>query len=45
MAIRDYMGVSQKGLGFRGVSIIRILVVWGLYWGPPILESYHIKTT
>ena len=25
-----------------GVSIIRTIVYWGLYWGPPILGNYHI---
>ena len=28
---------------FLGVPIIRIIVFWGLYWGPPILGNYHIK--
>ena len=27
---------------FLGIPIIRILVFWGLYWGPPILGNYHI---
>ena len=25
-----------------GVPIIRIIVFWGLYWGPPILGNYHM---
>ena len=25
-----------------GVPIIRIIIYWGLYWGPPILGNYHI---
>ena len=25
-----------------GVPIIRTIVVWGLYWGPPILGNYHM---
>ena len=25
-----------------GVPIIRIIVFWGLYWGPPILGNYQI---
>ena len=25
-----------------GVPIIRTIVFWGLYWGPPILGSYHV---
>ena len=27
---------------FLGVPRIRIIVCWGLYWGPPILGNYHI---
>ena len=27
-----------------GVPILRIIVYWGLYWGPPILGNYHIGT-
>ena len=27
---------------FWGVSILRILVLWGLDWGPLILGNYHI---
>ena len=27
-----------------GVPIIRIIVFWGLYWGPPILVSYHMES-
>ena len=26
---------------FLGVPIIRTIVFWGLYWGPPILGKYH----
>ena len=25
-----------------GVPIIRTIVFWGLYWGPPILGNYHL---
>ena len=25
-----------------GVPLIRTIVFWGLYWGPPILGNYHI---
>ena len=28
---------------FLGVPIIRIIVFWGLYWGPLILGNYHMK--
>ena len=27
---------------FLGVPIIRIIIYWGLYWGPLILGNYHI---
>ena len=46
--LRLYRGL--QGLGFPkirgtflGVPIIRTVVFWGLYWGPPILGNYHIK--
>ena len=26
-----------------GVPITRIIVFWGLYWGPPILGNYHMS--
>ena len=26
-----------------GVPIIRTIVFWGLYWGPPILGNYQIE--
>ena len=32
------MGVSRTILK---VPIVRIIVFWGLYWGPPILGNYH----
>ena len=25
-----------------GVPIIRTIIYWGLYWGPPILGNYHM---
>ena len=28
---------------FLGVPIIRIIIYWGLYWGPLILGNYHIS--
>ena len=27
---------------FLGVPIIRTIVFWGLYWGPPNLGNYQI---
>ena len=45
-----HMGVSQNwGVPFWGVPIIiiitriRMIVYWGLYWGPRILGNYHIS--
>ena len=39
-----HMGVSQNWGYHFGVPIIRTIVYWGLYWGPPILGNYHIKS-
>ena len=38
------MGVSQNEGYYLGVPIIRSVVFWGLYWGPPILGNYQIDT-
>ena len=27
---------------FLGVPIIRTVVFWGLFWGPPFLGNYHM---
>ena len=27
-----------------GGPIIRMIILWHLYWGPPILGNYHMKT-
>ena len=36
--------VSKKlGVPFFGGLIRRIVVFWGLYWGPPTLENYQIS--
>ena len=40
---RMYMVVSQVRGTFLGVPIIRTIVLWGLYWGPPILGNSHIR--
>ena len=38
-----HMGSSQNyGYHFGGPPLIRILVYWGLYWGPPVLGNYHM---
>ena len=35
--------VSPKlGVPFLGVSIVRIIVFWGLYWGSFILGNYQL---
>ena len=31
------------GVPFLGVPIIRLIVFWGVYWGPPILGNYHVS--
>ena len=36
------MGVSKIRGGLLGVPIMRIIVFWGLYWGPLVLGNYHI---
>ena len=33
---------AYGGFPKLGVPIIRTIVFWGLYWGPPILGNYHI---
>ena len=50
-----YLGIKATAssvgtLGFpkirgtlSGVLIIRIIVFWGLYWGPPIIGNYQIS--
>ena len=38
MGVSPNWGSLTWGLG---VPIIRIMVFWGLYWGPPILGNYH----
>ena len=35
-------GFPKLGVPFLGVPIIRTIVFWGLYSGPPILGNYHI---
>ena len=44
-----YLGFRVYGLEFPkirgtilGVPVIRTIVYWGLYWGPPILGNYNI---
>ena len=38
-----YLGVSQIRGTIFGVPIVRIILFWGLYWGPPILGNYHFS--
>ena len=34
----------SKNSGYHlGVPIIRIVIFWGLYWGPPVLGKYHVE--
>ena len=35
-------GFPKLGVPLLGVPIIRIIVSWGLYWGPLILGNYHL---
>ena len=38
-------GVSKIGGTILEIPIIRTIVFWGLYWGPPILGNYHVVVT
>ena len=31
-----YVGLPKTRATFSGVPVIRNIMVWGLYWGPPI---------
>ena len=42
LAFQD-LGVSQHYGYLLGVPIIRAIVYWGLYWGPPIEGNYHLQ--
>ena len=35
-------GFPKIGGTILGVPIIRTIVFWDLYWGPPNLGNYHI---
>ena len=35
-------GFPKLGVPFWGFLIIRIMVFWGLYWGPPIEGNYYL---
>ena len=37
-----YGGFPKLGVPFWGVPIVRTIVFWGLYWGPPILGNCHV---
>ena len=46
LVLRLLNGVPTRGFPkirgtMLGVPIIRIIVYWGLYWGPLILGNYH----
>ena len=36
------MGFPKIRGTILGVPIIRTIVFWGLYWGPPIKGNYHV---
>ena len=40
-----YLGFTKIGGTLLGVPILRTVVFWGLYWGPPILGHYQISST
>ena len=40
----DTWGFPKIRGTFLGVPIIRIIIFWGLYWGPHILGNYHIHS-
>ena len=42
MGLQCIWGFPKIGGTFLGVPIIRIIVFWGLYWGPLILGNYHL---
>ena len=35
-------GVPKISGTLLGVPIIRIMLFWGLYWGPPIQGNFHV---
>ena len=44
--IKGYLGLRLRGFPKLGVSwgvpIIRLIRLWGLFWGPPLLGNYHV---
>ena len=36
------LGFPKIGGTILGVPIIRIIIYWGLYWGPPIYGNYRL---
>ena len=40
----SYVGFPKIRGTFLGVPILRIIVFWGLYWGPLILGKYHVES-
>ena len=36
------LGFPEVQNTFLEVPIKGIVIVWGLYWGPPILGNYHL---
>ena len=37
------IAVSKKKVPFLGVLIMRIIIYWGLFWGPPICGNGYIS--
>ena len=40
-----HTGVSQNEGYLFGGPLRRIIVIWGLCWGPPISGNYHTSST
>ena len=36
------LGFPKLGVCFWRVLIMRTLIYWGLYWGPPMHGNYHV---
>ena len=36
------LGFPKIGVTFLGVPIIRVVVFWGIYWGPLLLGNHHV---
>ena len=44
ISLRTFIWGFPKIVGtLLGFSIVRTIVFWGLYWGPPSLGNYHTR--